>query len=194
MMRLARLLPVLLVAACGCTMVIRPPSAVPDATTVYIADYQLHASLLLPRADGTLTEYAYGEWDWFALNHEGVLDALRIAAFPARGALGRRTLAAAADADELRALMGVEAVYPVAVDPLRAAIVLRHLDDAYAAEQATEIYNPQEQMTFVRSGRLYWTGWNCNHALAAWLDELGCDVSGCRAFSNFRVVPDADAD
>lgn len=187
MMRTACILPLLLAAASGCTMVVRPPADAREPTTVFIADYQLHASLLLPREDGTLAEYAYGQWDWFALNREGLLDALRIVTFPSRGTLGRRTLTGAEDSEALRARMGVEAVHALTVERETSAALLKRLDDEYAAELATEVYNPQEQMTFVHCRRLYWTGWNCNHALAAWLEELGCEVGGCRAFADFRI-------
>jgi hypothetical protein len=187
MTRVVCILPLWLVVACGCTMIVRPAAEVREPATVYIADYQIHASLLLPREDGTLAEYAYGQWDWFALNREGVLDALRIAAFPSRGTLGRRTLESAEDGETLRARMGVEAVHPLTVAREQAAALLKRLDADYASKLPTEIYNPKVQMTFVHCPRLYWTGWNCNHALAAWLEELGCDVGGCRAFADFQI-------
>ena len=47
--------PLLLAQTCGCTMVVRPPADVREPATVYIADYHQHASLLLPRDEGTLT-------------------------------------------------------------------------------------------------------------------------------------------
>ncbi|MBI5865413.1 MAG: DUF2459 domain-containing protein [Planctomycetes bacterium] len=182
----ATLLP-LLALECGCAMTIRPPRDVAEPTTVYIADYAQHASILLPREDGSFAEYAYGEWDWFALNHETVLDALRILLIPSRGTLGTRSLPACDNAESLRTRMGFEAVHSLRVDRPVAARLLKTLDEQFAAWRDTQIYNSQEQMTFVHSPRVYWMLWNCNTAVAAWVEQLGCEVSGCRLFADIQL-------
>lgn len=171
----------------GCAISIQPPRDVRDPANVFLVDYQHHASLMLPNEDGGYSEFAYGEWHWFAENHETVLDALRIALLPGQGTLGRRPWGAIQDAETLKAGMGVEAVYLIRVESLRAAALLRRLNDDFARDPSGEIFNERESMAFVPHRDTYWLNWNCNSAVAAWLEFLECRIRGVRLFANFRV-------
>ena len=53
----------------------------------------------------------------------------------------------------------------------------------------TKVYNPVHQLTFVKDDETYICWNNCNHVTAAWLEELGCEVSGWACFSDFCVEP-----
>jgi hypothetical protein len=57
-----------LLVAAGCTNTIFPPRAAGPTTSIYVADYGRHSSLLLPTSlpDKTLVEYAFGDYEWFA--------------------------------------------------------------------------------------------------------------------------------
>src|SRR5438552_17258145 len=84
----------LLVLFCliGCSARIQPPAHPRDPVRVFIADYGRHASILLPDDDGKFIEFAWGDFDWFAANHNGIGEALA-ALFWSRGsALGTRRL------------------------------------------------------------------------------------------------------
>jgi hypothetical protein len=58
----------------GCTTTIVPPRAPADPVSVYVTDYGRHSSILLPDPRGHLTEYAFGDWNWFALRQVGSSD------------------------------------------------------------------------------------------------------------------------
>jgi len=45
------------------------------------------------------------------------------------------------------------------------------------------------RLTFVKDDDPYICWHNCNHAVAEWLEELGCAVSGWACFSDFCVEP-----
>lgn len=49
-----------------------PIRAVGDLLLILPADHGRRARPVLPQADGTRVEYAFGEWHWFALNEAGV--------------------------------------------------------------------------------------------------------------------------
>jgi hypothetical protein len=172
--------------ATGCAMRIAPPANPRDPVTVYIADYGYHASLLLPDEPGVFQEWAYGWWEWFALNRNRWHDALTLLLFPGRGALGQRTLPTADDGTPL--LPPVERRLALRVEREKAAALLARLRAEYAAEVATEVYNDQLDLHLVHSRDPYWMGYNCNGAIAAWLERLGCRVGLARQVAVFEIV------
>ena len=91
---MARGMPLLAVLVCmtACVTSIRPPAEPKDPVSVALIDYGYHASLALPTADGGCVEYAYGEWEWFALNNDAWYRVFPALCWPTRGALGRRAL------------------------------------------------------------------------------------------------------
>lgn len=171
----------------GCTTTIRPPTVTREPTTVYLVDYRLHASVFLPGADGGYTEFAYGDWNWFAENRESVLDALRIVLLPGEGTLGRRAWSEIDAPEALKSRAVVQAVYPLQVERLRAEVLLRRLNDEFERERTGALFNDRENMTFVPHRDCYWLGWNCNTAASAWLEALDCEVRGPRLFAEFRI-------
>ena len=86
----------------GCTVTIRPPLAPIDPVELFIIDYGRHSSLLIPDPDGSgLIEFAYGDWNWFALAKDGPLDVLPTLFFHTQGALGRWEWNVAPDLDHM---------------------------------------------------------------------------------------------
>lgn len=63
-LRRAPLLLVLLLLA-GCAGRLTPPEAPVSPVTVYLLDHGRHASLVLPRREGGMVRYSYGEWRWY---------------------------------------------------------------------------------------------------------------------------------
>ena len=50
-------------------MIYPPQQSLKEPVTVYVADYGVHSSLLLPTGDGRFVEYAFGDWGYAAQNH-----------------------------------------------------------------------------------------------------------------------------
>ena len=85
----------------GCATHVSPPANVRDPTTVYLTNYGRHASLILPTAPGTLTEYSYGDWTFYAEAKTTPANALAALFWSRQAALGRRSLAEYSDPAQL---------------------------------------------------------------------------------------------
>lgn len=152
-----------------------------------VIDYGYHSSLVLPRPEGGSVEYAYGEWDWFALNRDEWFHVFATLCCPNTGALGRRRLAAPPTIPALREIVRCEEMLEFRVARPRADGLLRRLEEDFQRRIETRVYNPAVQLEFVHSDVDYCFLVNCNHMLGRWLLELGCGLGGCASFSTFRL-------
>lgn len=188
---LALAVPLLLSA---CAMRITPPAVLRDPVTVYIADYGEHGSLLLPGEDGGVVEFAFGQWDWFALNRHEWYRAVLILLAPSPGALGTRPLPDPRADVGLATRIGAEALIPLSVEREDADALRRELRRRYdearraAPHGGREVFNAQQQMSFVRYGTFHPLICDCNSTVAEWLTALGCRVGGNRLLAEFDVV------
>jgi hypothetical protein len=183
-------LSLILVFACvaGCATTVRPPADPKDPVVVVLVDYAHHSALILPDRDGGWMEHAYGEWDYFALNKTGLCAGMIALCCPNQGTLGRRKHPKM-DVRDLRDGVRAEETFALTVARERAESLARRLDERFRGRSETQVFNPEHQLTFVKDDDAYICWHNCNHAVAAWLEELGCDVSGWACFSDFRVEP-----
>ena len=188
---------ILLLLACafattGCiTTQITPPPPSGDDVPIFVTDYSRHSSILLPASQGHYVEYAFGDFDWFALSETGASDGFRALFFSAGSTLGRRQLNLPENADPAAVAKETEAERALRIEVPRdkASALLEQLDDAYFARYDTITYNPASSMWFVRSREPYNALHNCNNLTARWLRELGCKVRGTALFSKFRISP-----
>jgi hypothetical protein len=170
----------------GCATHVSPPSYVRDPTTVYLTNYGRHASLILPTAPGTLTEYSYGDWTFYAEAKTTPANAIAALFWSRQSALGRRSLAEYQDPAQLaRDLKAV--VQAVRVERDAVSALSQRLEERYAQHLQTEIYNPEYQTYFVVDDEHYGLCNNSNMLTARWLGELGCTVRGPAVLSNFTV-------
>jgi hypothetical protein len=185
---------VLHVLAClagGCAMRISPPADIAEPVSVFIADYGIHGSLLLPRDDGNVSEYAYGHYDWFALNRDRWYNAIPILCFGGKAALGMRVIPCPPTAESLRSRLVIEGLYELSVEQSAAGAMRRQLEQLYDRCRPVrgEIYNPKVDLTFVEHPRMYTVLRNCNAELAAWLEAIGCRVIGDTSQAKFIIEP-----
>lgn len=178
----------------GCGAHVVPPTLAPgqEPAVVVLADYGRHSSLIIPRADGRATEYAYGQFGWYALNRRAWWKTSFVTLLPNPGALGVRELAPSPD---LAATLGARHAYRIAVPRDAAERLARRLDARYAAGEGSPIDNPKTGLVFVRDAETYWVLNNCNTEVAAWLRALGCRVDGPAVWAKFtfsnRLLPEA---
>jgi hypothetical protein len=163
-----------------------PPRAVQDPVTIHLADHGQHASLVLPRADGSVVEYAFGEWRWFALNDTGVRAAFRALAWRSAGTLGRRELPPGPALDADGDFAGVT-LYALVVERQAVNDLLERLDERWTRQAHTVVNNSDYDLHFVRDEQAYHLFNNCNPAVAGWLRELGCHVRGPALQSKWRL-------
>lgn len=170
-------------------MRVRTPRVEGPAASIFLVDGGDHSGVIFRREDGRLVEYGYGWWDWYALNHDRWYNVFPLLVFPGQGTLARRTLPPASGAEALRLAHGFERVWEIGADRRRVEALRESLDAAYDLRAEGEIDNPKTGMTCVPSDRLYTLFYNCNTAVAEWLEAVGCEVSGQRLTAEFRIVP-----
>jgi len=192
-MRRASLIALRLVAlpvTTGCAMRIAPPAVVDEPVEVFVIDYGYHSSLVLPDESGGAEEWAYGWWDWFALNNDAWYHALPLLACPGRGTLGRHEMRPPIDVQTLPARLNAISALALTVEKSLAGSLRAELRDEHEAARqrwGLEVRNQRYGYVFVPSERLYWIGYTCNSAVAEWLDRLGCRVRGARQFAAFTL-------
>lgn len=179
---------VLSVLLAGCAHTVEPPREVAEPVPVFLLDHGRHATIVLPRSDG-IVRYAYGEWEWYALDRTGPLRALDTLLLPTAAALGRRVLPGPPTLDAVHAQVRVpiEHAWRIEVERARA----RALDDALTAlfedNLDTRVQHPGYDLEFVRHPDAYRVGHNSNHVVAGWLRALGCRVETRGPGSTWRL-------
>jgi len=178
---------VAVVATAACSCVVTPPAVMADPVPVAIVDYGRHASLVLPDGAHRSVEYAYGEWNWFALDKSEWYDTFGTMLMPTRGALGRRRLETTPDDPGLVDVVDAESITTIPVDRTSADALRTRLDDRFAAAADTEHFQPRYDLTFVHDDDAYHMLNNCNQVLLKWLEELGCETSGPGLRADFEM-------
>jgi hypothetical protein len=173
----------------GCSATVTPPVSPARPTSVYLCDYGYHSSLLLPvGSDGTFVEYLFGDWNWAALNHTGILDVVRAGLFSSQATLGRRYVYEP----------GLTAPRPMTLPVRQQSIVVSDdscqrlqakLDARWRAQAGVVVYTGAMGgfYLYVKDDEPY--GWvrNCNRETSDWLEQLGCRTSGWPLLSHFTL-------
>jgi len=183
-------LALLVVGVCGggCTAtIVPPPAAVGRTAPVLIADYGYHSTLILPRAQGGLIEYAYGDWEYFGQNKKSVATALHALLASDQATLGRRVIDREPDPTGVTQATGAKGVIRFDAPRDKVAELETALDERFTAKRESITYNPVHQLYFVKDDARYGVGHNCNHFTAEWLERLGCKVEGPIVGSSFRI-------
>ncbi len=185
-------LSLLALSATGCVSVY-PQKVAVVPTDVYVTDYGIHSSLIIPGGDGRYVEYAFGDWNYAALNHDWPNDALGALLVSFRSGLGRRFLDA--DPSDLRPHPAKPApermqVLHISLDSVEQ--VRRELDERYQRDlgkaKGKVVHNPENEMDFVPDDEHYSFYNNCNDLTARCLRQMGCELVGVVGFSKFQVV------
>ena len=172
----------------GCVNTIAPGPRTGDDVPVFVTDYGRHSSLILPDPAGHWNEYAFGDFNWFALSRTRSTDAARAMLWSAGATLGRRQLELIDDPTAVASDTTAWKVIRLQAPRSKVHALIRTLDEAFFARHDTVTYNPASAMWFVRSDERYHAFHNCNHLTARWLRRLGCTVRGSAMFSRFVVA------
>ncbi|HEY7118989.1 MAG TPA: hypothetical protein VH475_20530 [Tepidisphaeraceae bacterium] len=194
------LVALLLLGIGGCSAVIVPPRTTTAAgggggvggggqkfVPVAVADYGYHSTLILPRAEGGLVEYAYGDWDYFGQSHKSVANALHALLASDQATLGRRVLEMEPTQSGLEKATGASQIIRFTAPREKVEELERELDRRFSARLDSIMYSPVHQLYFVKDDERYGVGHNCNHFTAQWLERLGCRVEGVVLGSGFRL-------
>ncbi|MEA5507492.1 DUF2459 domain-containing protein [Halotia wernerae UHCC 0503] len=163
-----------------------PPTAPVEAITIYVTDYGWHSRLVLPSRNGILIQYAYGDWNYFALNQQDLINGLAALFLPTQGTLGRRTFSNTAQFEQIMERENAS-ILSLKVGQAHVIRLLKLLDERFNRNLETRIENSQTGLTFVQDNQHYTLLHNSNHELAAWLQDLDCQIHGLIIWANFRV-------
>lgn len=175
----------------GCRATVVPPLDPPDPVAVFLTDYGRHSSILIPTDNGTLVEWAFGDFDFFARERWRWWDIIRVVIYSPRSTLGCRYLWLPSDVAVLQRELRLPRVQKLVVSGPRAAKLLATLQERFDAHLDTLIYGPTTELWFVEDPDSYTICTNCNNKTAVWLRELGCEVRGWPLTSGFRVIQPA---
>lgn len=184
---------ILLVAAllsASCTTIIQPPAAPYDPDIVLLITHGRSSSLILHGGEDA-TRWAYGDWRYYALGRKESSDALAAILWPTRAALGRQTIERAprTPSDLVSRLgIGIDEIFAIEVSRESVARLEGRLQELFAANLDTLLYNPGPGLEFVEHPQRYSLVSNSNGMVAAWLRELGCEISGVPLLSKWRVA------
>jgi hypothetical protein len=183
---------------CGCSATVYSKSGLLEPVPVYVPDYGVHSTVILPTADGSqFVEYAFGDWRFAVLNHDGPFDGLAALFGSKQSGFGRRYLRAEPDpannvpAPTPRPVKKMALLFAERAD---VDIVRKELDERYARGNGPPVHNPLSRIDYVIDADTYRLGHNCNHLTARLLRKLGCDVKGPTVLSGFKVVERGGAD
>ncbi|WP_066376842.1 MULTISPECIES: DUF2459 domain-containing protein [unclassified Anabaena] len=166
--------------------IIVPPADPAEAIAIYVTDYGWHSRLVLPSAKGGLIQYAYGDWNYFALNQQDLRNGVAALFLSTQGTLGRRSFTNIA---ELQQIMQQEnaSIFSLEVAQANVTRLLKLLDERFHRHIETRLKNPQTGLTLVKDDQDYTLLHNSNHEIAVWLEELGCQVHGLIIWADYRV-------
>jgi hypothetical protein len=163
-----------------------PPTEVATPATVYVINQDFHSRLVLPTSDERLVQYAYGDWQYFALHNQTPRTALKALFLPTQGTLGRsvyndvNTLQQVIDAYDLSLLH-------LTVEQEQVTQLRQALTDEFNQNKETAIVNTLNRMAFVQTDQDYTLLQNSNHRVVEWLEALDCQVKGFVMWAGFRV-------
>ncbi|MBW3563700.1 MAG: DUF2459 domain-containing protein [Acidobacteria bacterium] len=181
----------MIIATASCTTTIRPPAHPETPATVYLLEHGKSSSLVLPGNDDHASRWAFGDWRYYALNQTSWRNALIAVLWPTRSALGRQMIEPAPETTEevLRRIgIGVRKILPITVEREAAVRLERRLQDLFNANRDSRLFNPSPRLEFVDYPEPYTLINSSNRKVAAWLRELGCEVSGVALQSRWQVV------
>lgn len=180
---------VVLLLPLGCVNRVIPPAVVHDPVEVYLVDHGRTPSLILPRADGGMARYVYGDWQWYAHGRTNLFTGIGAVLLPTQGALGRELLHGPPSPDAIldQVVVVVEQIYPLMVERSLAVALEAELDSIFVQNADTALENPDYALIFVHHPDRYTYFWNSNHQVAHWLQEIGCEVRGPAFNSRWSV-------
>ena len=182
------LLTCLATAGGGCATTVRPEAKPIDPVAVYLTNYGVHSSLMLPTSDGRFVEYSFGDYGYAALNRGGPHNALGALFVSGQSGIGRRFLSIRPGDDAPRPAYAPKSVQRFYAKRVQVYALVKELDRRYRKGGDAPVHNPITDNVFVKDEEHYSIANNCNHMTGRMLRQLGCQVRGTTATPRYRVV------
>ncbi len=188
MRRISSILLLTIALCTGCATTVRPEARPVDPVTVFLTDYGVHSSLMLPTTDGRYVEYSFGDFGYAALNKGGPHNALGALLISGQSGIGRRFLTVVPGEDTPRPAYAPKTVRRLYANRIEVYALVKELDQRFRSGADKPVHNAVTDAVFVKDSEHYSFANNCNHMTARMLRELGCEVRGNTGTSAFRVV------
>ena len=173
--------------AAGCVNTIHPPADIEQPRKMYLLDLGRHTRLALGVDGGEFVEYGYGEWKWYANLDDPWWRAPAALLWPTEGALGRREWRGGeAESRLLREYRNL-VVLELPAEARKVEALAAELDRSFRRRHDRLVRNERYRLDFVPCDRPYWAFNNSNHAVKAWLEAAGHEVSGPGLFARWRL-------
>ncbi|HUP48178.1 MAG TPA: hypothetical protein VNA04_05240 [Thermoanaerobaculia bacterium] len=170
----------------SCTATIHPPAAVVEPSTVILFTHGISSSLVLADEPGRAVRFAYGDWDYYALNKDSAWNAMAALFWPTPSGLGRQVIEGAAnDPPALIRQFGIGYDEVFLFDVERDAVTrLRTRLESFFGEA---LDNPEVRLEFVPHPDRYSIFNHSNMAIVRWLRELGARVPAMPLLPRYRA-------
>lgn len=184
----------LVLAMTGCVGRVVPPEprTLSEPVDIYLLDHGRHASLVLPREQGGVVRYSYGDWRWYVEERQNVFTAASAMLWPTSAGLGK-AVHDDIGIDQPRhfsrlAPEGVSGIYPLQAEAERVSALQKRLDGIFADADSEPVRSESYGLAFVPYARRYSAVHQSNLVVASWLRELDVEVQGSPWLSNWQVA------
>jgi hypothetical protein len=187
------LLLLLLSLSAGCEAVINPPAKMDDPVPIFFAKYNVHSTILLPQ-NGKYVDYSFGDWNYAALRHKFINDAMGALTISFCSTLERRIVTPDPRSgqpilydhpDLVVRLFASRSLVDQRIAELerrfQADLAIHRADGMITYRDGTEVY--------VKDSEHYGLTNNCNHMTAATLRALGYHIDGATISNDFHLGP-----
>ncbi|MFQ3789729.1 hypothetical protein [Halomonas sp. A29] len=181
---------VLLLTACVGRVVPPAPHSLTEPVDIYLLDHGRHASLVLPREEGGMVRYSYGEWRWYVEGRRHLPAGAAAMLWPTAAGLGRGVYPEIDSPAQFHRLApeGLTDVYPLQAEAGRVQALRQRLDGHFERAAGEPVPSEEFGLEFVPYPRRYSAAHQSNLVVARWLHALDVEVDGSPWFSNWRVA------
>lgn len=156
----------------------------------YLIDYGYHSSLVIRDSQGSLWEFAYGDWQWFAQNNTNWWRLPKTLFWPTQATIGRKKYENNASFEQHLKRFKTQK-YIFEVDSQKSTKLIKSINESFIDAKPSDIFfQVHYNLEFLRlKQERYHAFHNCNHVISQWLEKLGLEVSGMRLFSRWQFEP-----
>jgi hypothetical protein len=175
----------------GCAASVYPPATVVDPVPIYLAQYHVHSTVLFKQGN-RFVDYTFGDWNYAALHHKFINDAVGALTISGASTFERRYVPISPLTGEPVLPDGPAVVIRLyasraAVDQRLAELADRFMHDLQIYRDGGVMTYGKDEQVFVKDDAHYGLINNCNDLTADTLRALGFRVDGPVISSQFHL-------
>jgi hypothetical protein len=172
---------------CSTTVKCTNPS---EKAEVALLDHGHHTSLLFHRPDEESLRFSYGDWDYYAMSENTLLNGLKALLWPTKAAIGRKNFRLSnfdKSQIKLKVPVPIEDIIFIGVEKPKLNRLIKKLNRVHKKNLEASHYNPLFDLIFTEHPKSYSLVNNSNQMVAEWLEELGCRTDIWVLFSSWEL-------